>query len=54
MNYPLDLGYLGVLTFGTASGLVVAPGWDNVTGLGVANPVPFIAALMPPGNAASP
>jgi subtilase family serine protease len=46
-NYPLyeDTAYL--LTFGTDSGLTTAPGWDNVTGLGVPNGSEFIKALKP-------
>ncbi len=42
-NVPLNPGVLEVLTFGTDSGLVTGPGWDNVTGLGVPNAPAFIA-----------
>jgi len=31
-----------VLTFGTDTSLVTAPGWDNVTGLGVPNGLEFV------------
>lgn len=34
------------LTFGTDSSLVVAPGWDNVTGLGTPNGLSFIEAVV--------
>jgi len=46
-NFPLQPALLDALTFGTDTGLLTAPGWDNVTGLGVANPVPFIASFIP-------
>lgn len=39
-----------VLTFGTDSSLTTAPGWDNVTGVGTPNALPFIdqvLALLP-------
>jgi subtilase family serine protease len=36
-DYPLQAQTPFVLTFGTDSGLVVTPGWDNVTGLGTPN-----------------
>jgi subtilase family serine protease len=43
-NEPLqEQDTLYVLTFGTDSGLVTAPGWDNVTGLGVPNPAALVA-----------
>lgn len=35
-----------VLTFGTDSSLVTAPGWDNVTGLGVPNSLEFVKAVV--------
>jgi subtilase family serine protease len=34
-----------VVTFGTDSSLVTAPGWDNVTGLGVPNSLEFVKAV---------
>ncbi|HME00440.1 MAG TPA: S53 family peptidase [Terriglobia bacterium] len=34
-----------VLTFGTDSSLFTAPGWDNVTGLGTPNGLPFVNAF---------
>jgi subtilase family serine protease len=37
-NYPYEQDFAYVLTFGTDTGLKTAPGWDDVTGLGVANP----------------
>lgn len=36
-DYPFVAQTPYVLTFGTDSGLVVTPGWDNVTGLGTPN-----------------
>jgi subtilase family serine protease len=33
------------LTFGTDSSLIVAPGWDNVTGLGTPNGADFVTAV---------
>jgi subtilase family serine protease len=43
-NSPLlEQDTVYVLTFGTDSGLVTAPGWDNVTGLGVPNPAALVA-----------
>jgi hypothetical protein len=36
-----------VLTFGTDSSLVTAPGWDNVTGVGTPNGQAFVNALVP-------
>jgi len=43
-----------VFTFGTDSSLFTAPGWDNVTGLGTPNGLPFIQAVValtkPPAN----
>ncbi|MGA7380247.1 MAG: S53 family peptidase [Terriglobales bacterium] len=35
-----------VVTFGTDSSLVTAPGWDNVTGLGVPNGLNFVEAVV--------
>jgi subtilase family serine protease len=34
-----------VITFGLDSTLQVGPGWDNATGLGTPNPVPFVHAF---------
>jgi subtilase family serine protease len=35
-----------VLTFGTDSSLATGPGWDNVTGLGTPNGVPFVDSVV--------
>jgi subtilase family serine protease len=35
------------LTFGTDSSLTVAPGWDNVTGVGTPNGAAFVNAIVP-------
>jgi subtilase family serine protease len=35
-----------VFTFGTDSSLTTGPGWDNVTGLGTPNGVPFVDAVL--------
>ena len=35
-----------VITFGTDTSLVTAPGWDNVTGLGVPNGLNFVEAVV--------
>jgi subtilase family serine protease len=45
-NSPGDTRWY-VLTFGTDSSLVVAPGWDNVTGVGTPNGAAFVNALVP-------
>ena len=45
-NSPFSTRWF-VLTFGTDSSLVVAPGWDNVTGLGTPNGVAFVNAIAP-------
>jgi subtilase family serine protease len=42
-GYP-DLWY--AFTFGTDSSLVIAPGWDNVTGLGTPNGLDFVEAVV--------
>ena len=47
-NYPLNQDTAYLLTFGTDSGLVTKPGWDDVTGLGVPNAAAFVAALAAP------
>jgi subtilase family serine protease len=44
LNYtPEDLGI--VISFGTDSSLTVTPGWDNVTGYGEPNGLPFIQGV---------
>jgi subtilase family serine protease len=53
-NSPLNAAYLYALTFGTDTSLMTAPGWDNVTGLGVANPVPFITSFIPSATKPTP
>ena len=40
-DYPLYQDTTYVLAFGTDSGLMTAPGWDNVTGLGTPNAKAF-------------
>jgi subtilase family serine protease len=41
-----NLGYEGiVLSFGTDSSLTVTPGWDNVTGYGEPNGLPFVQGV---------
>ncbi len=45
-NSPLSTRWF-VLTFGTDSSLVTAPGWDNVTGVGTPNGQAFVNALVP-------
>ncbi len=46
-NYPLYDDTAFLLTFGTDSGLKTAPGWDNVTGVGVPNGKAFTDAVKP-------
>jgi subtilase family serine protease len=43
--WPFDSTDAAVLTFGTDSSLTVTPGWDNVTGYGEPNGLPFIIAV---------
>jgi subtilase family serine protease len=43
-NSPFSTRWF-VLTFGTDSSLTVAPGWDNVTGVGVPNGANFVNAI---------
>jgi len=43
-NSPFSTRWF-VITFGTDSSLTVAPGWDNVTGVGVPNGANFINAI---------
>ena len=45
-NSPFSTRWF-VLTFGTDSSLVTAPGWDNVTGVGTPNGLDFITAIAP-------
>jgi subtilase family serine protease len=45
-NSPLS-GRWDVLTFGTDSSLITAPGWDNVTGVGTPNGQVFVNAIAP-------
>jgi len=39
-----------VLTFGTDTSLMTAPGWDNVTGLGTPNGMQFVKAVVDAAN----
>ena len=43
-NSPFSTRWF-VLTFGTDSSLVTAPGWDNVTGVGTPNGASFVNAI---------
>ena len=43
--WPFDSADALVLTFGTDSSLTVTPGWDNVTGFGEPNGLPFIQGV---------
>jgi subtilase family serine protease len=45
-NSPTSPFRWDVITFGTDSTLETAPGWDNVTGLGVPNGVAFVQQFM--------
>ncbi len=45
-NSPFSTRWF-VLTFGTDSSLVTAPGWDNVTGVGTPDGAAFVSALAP-------
>lgn len=45
-NSPFSTRWF-VITFGTDSSLVVAPGWDNVTGVGTPNGAAFVNAIAP-------
>jgi subtilase family serine protease len=40
-NIPLNLNTVELVTFGTDTNLQTAPGWDDVTGLGVPKPKAF-------------
>ena len=46
-NIPLNQGTVELLTFGTDSSLQTAPGWDDVTGMGVPNPKAFADFFKP-------
>jgi subtilase family serine protease len=46
-KYPLVQDTAYVLSFGTDSGLVTTPGWDNVTGVGVPNGKAFADYFKP-------
>jgi subtilase family serine protease len=43
--WPFDSADALVLSFGTDSSLTVTPGWDNVTGFGEPNGLPFIQGV---------
>ncbi len=45
-NSPFSTRWF-VITFGTDSSLVTAPGWDNITGVGTPNGTNFVNALAP-------
>ncbi len=44
-NWPFDAEDAAVLSFGTDSSLTVTKGWDNVTGFGEPNGLPFIQGV---------
>jgi subtilase family serine protease len=46
-NVPLNQGTVELVTFGTDTHLKTAPGWDDVTGVGVPNPKPFADFFKP-------
>ena len=46
-NIPLNAGTVEFVTFGTDTHLRTAPGWDDVTGVGVPNPKPFADFFKP-------
>ncbi|MGA7925542.1 MAG: S53 family peptidase [Candidatus Sulfotelmatobacter sp.] len=46
-NVPLNQGTVLLVTFGTDTHLQTAPGWDDVTGVGVPNPKPFADFFKP-------
>jgi subtilase family serine protease len=46
-NIPLNEGTVQLVTFGTDTHLQTAPGWDDVTGVGVPNPKPFADFFKP-------
>lgn len=43
--WPFDAEDASVLSFGTDTSLTVTPGWDNVTGFGEPNGLPFIQGV---------
>jgi subtilase family serine protease len=47
LNIPLNEGTVQLVTFGTDTHLQTAPGWDDVTGVGVPNPKPFADFFKP-------
>ena len=46
-NVPLNQGTVQLVTFGTDTHLQTAPGWDDVTGVGVPNPKAFADFFKP-------
>jgi hypothetical protein len=46
-NIPLNQGTVELVTFGTDTHLQTAPGWDDVTGVGVPNPKAFADFFKP-------
>jgi len=46
-NIPLNQNTVQLVTFGTDTHLQTAPGWDDVTGVGVPNPKPFADFFKP-------
>jgi hypothetical protein len=46
-NIPLNSGTVEIVTFGTDTNLQTAPGWDDVTGVGVPNPKAFADFFKP-------
>jgi subtilase family serine protease len=46
-NIPLNQGTVQLVTFGTDTHLQTAPGWDDVTGVGVPNPKAFADFFQP-------
>jgi len=46
-NVPLNEGTVELVTFGTDTHLRTAPGWDDVTGVGVPKPKPFADSFKP-------
>jgi subtilase family serine protease len=43
--WPIDSSFSIAISFGTDSSLTVTPGWDNVTGFGEPNGLPFIQGV---------
>ena len=46
-NVPLNEGLVYLVTFGTDTSLRTAPGWDDVTGVGVPKPKAFADFFKP-------